>query len=560
MRFSRKVNVVLTTVVAALSLPTSIQAAAQKFLWVEHAGSVNQEHSLDIAVDPAGNSYVVGRFDGPTLALGSFTVTGGGLFVTKYDPHGNVLWANEIGPAGVDWYITGNWLPRIATDNSGNVYLEGTFYGPVDFGITNFSTSGSGSDIFLAKYDSAGNLLWARQAGASGAANNNLGAAIAVDDAGNCFVTGDCPSASLGTTNFSADGNTSIFVAKFNPTGDIVWIKGSPGPVEWGLLTPEKIAVSQSGEIYLCGEFSTPTLTFGMVTLTNTGNRDVFVTKFDAAGGVLWAKRGGGTNNDLVVGLGVDASDACYLTGGISTDAGSVLRSTVSFDGFTLTNVNFFCVKYDLNGNVVWCHQAGDFETNNVLLGWLLTSTADAAGNSYLLGEFEGVAQFDSIILTNRGGDGSTYGDYDSDFLVKYNSDGQAVWAKQFGGVYGANTEGWGIAVDAAGNCSLASYFQTTNAVFDDFTLFLTGGLNDQDVYVARVPADPPRLNIALLGNSVVLSWLTNQPDFSLEKTNNFTTTNAWLLVTNAVAVVGPQNFVTNPITSGSQFYRLRKP
>jgi len=175
-----------------------------------------------------------------------------------------------------------------------------------------------------------------------------------------------------------------------------------------------------------------------------------------------------------------------------------------------------------------------------------------------LLGQFYGTAMFDTITLTNVGGMTAVPPDYPSYFVAKVNVDGNVVWAKQFGGAdfTGNGTEKSGIASDAVGHLSIAGFIAITNAIFDDFILSQAG---NEDVVVARLDADRPKLDFFPVNNSVVMSWPTNQPGFVLEGTSMLPPTNGWFAITNAVTVVGAWNFVTNLISAGNQFYRLWK-
>ena len=174
------------------SLPMSPALRAQDLVWAERAGGTSADFGFGIAVDGAGNSYVTGEFQGSaTFGPGETnetTLTSAGdrdIFVAKYDASGDLVWAKRAGG-------TSNDQGRgIAVDGSGNSFVTGSFQDPATFGPgeTNETTltSAGGSDIFVAKYDASGDLVWAKRAGGT---SFESGRGIAVDGSGTSYVTG----------------------------------------------------------------------------------------------------------------------------------------------------------------------------------------------------------------------------------------------------------------------------------------------------------------------------------------------------------------------------------
>jgi len=554
LRSSIPVEMAAAVFVISHLLAADAQAGAPTFRWAQRAGGLDRDYGTGVAVDSADNSSVLGKFNGPTAHFGSMTLTNGGLFVARYNPNGNPLWVRQVAPPSLaNAPLTDYYIPRITADALGNTYVAGMFYGQMDFGeATLVNGDPNAPDMFLAKYDTAGNLAWARKGAQSGATNRVYVSASNGDAAGNCYLAGYY----LGPASFGGTVLTGVdlFITKFDTTGDVAWARRLLGG---SAALPRMIAPGASGDYYLAGHFSGNTVTFGSFTFTNAGSFDLFLLRYDSAGNLLWARQGGGAGPDDFAGIGVDATGDCYLAGRITGSSGN---ASVSFDGCTLTNTIAFLVKYDRAGNVRWCRRGLQISGDPILtVGLILRSAVDAAGNSYLHGLFQSTATFDNISLTNRGGTGDNPGDYPSSFLAKFDADGQVAWAKQFGGGDGEHNyfEKSGIAVDAAGNGSVTGFFVITNSPFDTFTLSPVS--SDEDVFVARFDADPPPLNLTRAGDSIVLSWPTNQPGFVLECANSLAATNGWSLLTNAVTVVGFQNFLTNTATGDSQFYRLRK-
>jgi uncharacterized protein (TIGR03437 family) len=178
-------------------------------------------------VDAAGNSYVTGGFTASaTFGPGETnetTLTSAGvippdIFVAKYDVSGNLLWAKRAG--GTDFDLGSG----LAVDTAGNSYVTGIFFASATFGPGEINettlTSAGDRDIFVAKYDASGDLLWAKRAGGTGV---DLGSGLAVDTAGNSYVTGGFGRAATfgpGETNETAltsAGDPDIFVVKLGP-------------------------------------------------------------------------------------------------------------------------------------------------------------------------------------------------------------------------------------------------------------------------------------------------------------------------------------------------------
>ena len=176
-------------------------------VWAKRAGGTGSDSGLGIAVDGSGNSYVTGDFrDSATFGPGETNettlISGAGpfdfdIFVAKYDASGELVWAKRAGGTG-DFDIDQG--RGIAVDGSGNSYVTGLFEGSATFGpgesnettLTSVGPSPSPSggdsfDIFVAKYDASGALVWAKRAGGTGF---DEGLGIAVDGSGNSYVTG----------------------------------------------------------------------------------------------------------------------------------------------------------------------------------------------------------------------------------------------------------------------------------------------------------------------------------------------------------------------------------
>ena len=443
---------------AALSLCLSLQMSpalrAQDLVWAKRAGGTSSDSGAGIALDGAGNSYVTGAFIGSaTFGPGETnetTLTSAGdddIFVAKYDASGDLVWAKRAGGTGFDAGI------GIAVDGSGNSYVTGFFQGSATFGPgeTNETTLTSAGfiDIFVAKYDASGDLVWAKQAAGSRGATTDFGQGIAVDGAGNSYITGRFQgSAAFGAgetneTTLTSAGISDIFVAKYDASGDLVWAKRAGGTSR---DSGEGIAVDGSGHSYVTGYFE-DSATFGPgetneTTLTGAGDRDIFVAKYDASGDLVWANRAGGTSFDGGgQGIAVDGAGNSYITGRFQ---GSAAFSAGETNETTLTSAgisDIFVAKYDASGDLLWANRAGGTSTD-----FGSGIAADGAGNSYVTGGFADSATFgpgetNETTLTGAGGNDI--------FVAKYDASGALVRAKRAGGT--SSDGGQGIAVDDSG-------------------------------------------------------------------------------------------------------------
>jgi PKD repeat protein len=252
------------------------------WLWAKKAGGSSHDYGYSIAVDNSGHSYVTGSFRG-TAGFGSTTLTSSGgndIFVAKLDSNGNWLWAKKAGGSSDDYGRS------IAIDNSGNSYVTGYFPGTAGFGSTTLTSSG-GNDIFVAKLDSSGNWLWAKKAGGS---SSDYGQDIAVDNFGNSYVTGYFSgTAGFGSTTLICSGNSDIFVAKLDNTGNWFWAVRAGGS-EWADGFGYGIALDNSGNSYVTGDF-TGSVSFGSTTIT--GSQDIFVAKIGEPSLRVLAPNGG---------------------------------------------------------------------------------------------------------------------------------------------------------------------------------------------------------------------------------------------------------------------------
>lgn len=199
------------------------------WLWAVKAGGTSDDYGSSISTDSNGNSYVTGVFSG-TVSFGSVSLTsygGDDIFAAKLNSSGSWIWAKKAGGTNGDGGLD------IAVDSNANAYLTGQFYGSANFGTISITSHGS-YDAFVAKLDASGNWLWATYAGGIGSIDRGLG--ITLDSNSNVFVTGQFEDLSIfGSTSFNCLGQYDIFVAKLNSSGSWLWARQAGGVgYDWG--------------------------------------------------------------------------------------------------------------------------------------------------------------------------------------------------------------------------------------------------------------------------------------------------------------------------------------
>lgn len=484
-------KVVLIIIYASLLAVLQSRVIFPQF--TKNAGGISNDHGKSIAVDASGNVYVAGNFTysadfDPNTGITNLTTTGqADVFFAKYNSVGELIWAKNVGGIFVDDVFS------IAVDGNNNIYITGYFNDTADFdpnaGITNLTSAGN-YDVFFAKYNSSGELIWAKSIGGT---NYDNGLGIAVDGTGNVYISGYFSGVvdfdpGTGITNLTSAGSYDAFFAKYNSSGDLVWAKNIGGAND---DIGYNIIVDASGGIYVTGYFE-GTADFdpnsGTTNLTSKGLFDVFFAKYNSLGALVWAKHVGGTSSERGIDIAVDAGGNVYVSG--------YFEGTADFDPDTGTtaltsagNYDVFFAKYNSGGALDWSKRMGGaFEDQ-------ATSIAvDVGGNVYLSGYFSGTADFDpNAGITNLTSTGNS-----DVFFAKYDSSGAIVWAKNVGGTF--NDQANSLAIDGGSNIYITgSFYHSADFDPDAGTVELIGNGVD-DIFFAKYNSSGS-LNIVGLEN-----------------------------------------------------------
>ena len=482
-------------------------------------GGQSGDETFSIAVDKNGNIYSTGIFAGtadfdPGAGVVNLTSAGeNDIFISKLDPSGNFLWAKRFGDT------TGDTGKSIAIDSSGNVLVTGDFTGTVDFdpGIgTANRTSNGRYDFFLLKLDSSGNFLWVK---GIGGLQDESGIFLALDNEGNSLITGIFGGTvdfdpGPGILNLSSDGSLDIFVSKFDSAGNHLWSKRRGGS---GLDIGDGIAVDSSGNIYSSGIFA-GTVDFdpsgGIANLTSAGSNDNFISKFDASGNYLWAKRFGGSGSDGNTPITIDSNGNIYASGDFT--------GTVDFypgdEVFNLTSVGSkdnFISKLDSSGNLIWAKRVGGL--NSSATG--ARTSVDRNGNVYYTGDFSGTVDFDPSNETAN----ITSALLSDIFVSKLDAAGNFLWAKRIGGL-GAD-RGQAIAVDTSGNVYTTGYFSETVDFDPSARTANFSPAGGRDIYISKFDSSGnaplvAAVSAGVVANSKVAAIPSGVTEAAIAKTN----------------------------------------
>jgi beta-propeller repeat-containing protein len=432
---------------ASVVTPTGLVREA----WVRryHGPGYGDSQPRDIAVDSAANVYVTGNSFGSPHNYPEYTTI-------KYDSDGNQLWlARYHYPL-----YAGDEARALALDADGNVFVTGNFC--IESRIKGACTK---TEYGTLKYDSQGQLLWTAQYHPTDYEDSAF--AIAVDSAGNAYVTGSCchrlPYGDYATVKYDSEGrqiwaaryhgsdpssldrataialdaqgnayvtggtdsgaNHNYTTIKYDADGNEVWVARHPGSPAFDPQS-NALALDVERNVYITGVSPYP-------------DYDYLTVKYSPEGSEVWVTQYHADGNSVARALALDSSRNVYVTG-------------QSSGGFTT-------VKYDSNGSeVLVAHYSGPGGSD-----WPNRIAVDSQDNVYVTGT--STDTFPSAASApGRRADYAT---------VKYDPEGNEVWVARYHGPVNYGDVAWGLAFDAEGNVYVTgwSYFQNVGTVDAEF-------------------------------------------------------------------------------------------
>jgi hypothetical protein len=349
-------------------------------------------------------------------------------------PSGTLQWALNFGVSGYTYPAS------VARDPAnGDIVVTGYFWGTTDFGggplVSQAANDGSGSDVFVARFDKSGAYKWAK---ASVNANNNAAAnGVAVDGAGNVVIGGVFRgnTLDLGGGGLAGVGSSSLFLVQLDKTGNYQWGKSFGTVGEFAGLNT--VAADSTGNVVIAGGGTSLNLGGGALS-------GFIIAKFNSAGGHVWSKGITATTSYGGPYAALDSEGSAILAGSFSKsiDLGGGPLNTPGAAAGDGTNAAFVA-KLDPSGKHVWSHQYGEGTgTKNASVTGV---AADPCGNIIVHGPFSGTIDFGAGPFAGVDPTKSYA------FMAKVSPTGTGIWSKAFVGSNGANVSAFGLSGVAVG-------------------------------------------------------------------------------------------------------------
>jgi hypothetical protein len=501
---NRPLPMVVTAALIGVSLPcisarpsdrTLAPATGPGLSYLTYLGGSAADGGSAITTDSTGNAYVAGFTSSanfPILGASQATLAGGqqDAFVTKLGPSGKLIYSTYLGGAAQDN------ATAIAVDSAGNAYVTG-FTNSANFPVKNaFQPALKGEvNAFVAKLDPTGSLVYSTYLGGSLA---DMSAGIAVDSAGNAYVSGvatssDFPVASAAQA--SIGGASNAFIAKLSPDGSrLIYSTYLGGRDTDGASS---IAVDAAGQAYVTGVTSSrnfPTIN-ALRPSHGGGFFDAFVAKLNSAGNqFLYSTYLGGTGEDRGLRIAVDAGGNAYVTGDTdSTDFPTASPLQPSNNGGS----DAFIAKLNAAGSAL--------VYSTYLGGGMIDGgtgiAVDPGGIAYVTG-FTASPDFPLTAPTQQSFGG---GAFDA-FVAVLNPAGSAAFYSSYIGGGGIDS-GFSVASDAQGGIYIMGQTNSKDLPVSSASQSSYGG-DPTDVFVTRIKFGPLITAAQVTGKRLLVSGI----------------------------------------------------
>lgn len=428
------------------------------------AGAPQWAHVYGDASDAQGSYALTGLADGSSILgahatgfidFGTGPVGGAdtqNVFLARFDPDGEAVWARSF-PGD-----SGNFVFDVEADAAESPAIVGWFLGSVDLGGSMLASAGDG-DLFVARYDAAGNHLWSKRFGGAG---TDFGDGVGVGPDGEVLVAahGNGP-VNFGGGNLVPAGLNDVFLAKFSAGGTHLWSKRF-GDAATQYITD--VALGSNGDILITGAFA-GTIDLGGGPLVSAGDLDLYVARLDPTGAHVWSKRFGDAASQSGQGLAVDRTSGAVAIAG-------TFQGTLDLGGGPLVCAgaeDAFLAVFAADGAHVWSRRFGDAADEQ--RGEDVDFAAD--GGVVATGDFGGTIDL--------GGGPLVTPDTSDLWVAKFSATGEHVFSVQ-GGASGYQ-QGFAVVADPTGAALVSGHFTET---FELGPLqFVSAGA--QDIFFAKL-------------------------------------------------------------------------
>jgi len=279
-------------------------------IWVKQFGGTGNDKAYDIKCDWHNNIYLTGYFSSEAQ-FGNFSAQAASdstdIFIAKCDTAGNIQWVTTAGG------IKDDDCSSIFVDTTGNIFITGSFRVSAYFGNDSVVSLGR-EDIFIARYDTAGNIVWVRS---TGSVKDDNGVAICADHSGNCYVTGNFKDAISFCGNTFTTYTKDAIILSYSPSGNCRWstrISGNYG------TDATCISINEENRVFVGGFFHSYINLEGL-SLSSVGDRDIFIARYDSIGFIESAYRSGGYDEDACFSILPVENNSIVIAGGFSASA-----------------------------------------------------------------------------------------------------------------------------------------------------------------------------------------------------------------------------------------------
>lgn len=352
----KQFQIILFTLII-VSVETFAQNPSWK--WAKTAGGPNSDISRSTAIDSEGNIYQLGYFKNTLITFGTVILqnTNPGfddIFISKYNPNGNVIWSKTITGKNDDKAYA------ICLDHAGNLYIAGSFNSDTLF-LDNLSLVNKGfNDMFIAKLDKNGQGIWMRN---ENGLSNEYAYSVSADDSGRVVLTGNYDASIwiLGSDTLHNSGFEDVFVLKYDSLGNILWAKSFGGE---NYDNPTSITTDNEQNVIITGSFLSSSLTVGSLSINNQGvtNSDIFIIKYNHQGNLLWCKGIGGSNNDVANSVITNSLNDIIIGGYFYSSTLLVGNDSLNNSGKS----DMLLAKFLPSGNPLWARKIGGAEMDEI--------------------------------------------------------------------------------------------------------------------------------------------------------------------------------------------------